>query len=67
SYGEIAAAIGRPGAVRAAGTACGDNRLAILIPCHRVVRSDGSLGGYAWGLERKQVLLGKEKASNGRD
>src|SRR3546814_2554945 len=46
SYGEIAAAIGKPGAVRAAGTACGDNNLAVLIPCHRVLRSDGSMGGY---------------------
>jgi len=61
SYGEIAAAIGRPGAVRAAGTACGDNNLAILIPCHRVVRRDGSMGGYAWGLDKKQALLAKEK------
>ena len=62
SYGDIAAAIGRPGAVRAAGTACGDNTLAVLIPCHRVLRSDGSLGGYAWGVERKQALLAREKA-----
>lgn len=60
SYGEIAAAIGRPGAVRAAGTACGDNGLAVLIPCHRVLRSDGSLGGYAYGLERKKALLERE-------
>lgn len=61
SYGDIAAAIGRPGAVRAAGTACGGNNLAILIPCHRVLRSDGSMGGYAWGVEKKQALLAKEK------
>lgn len=61
TYGEIAAAIGKPGAVRAAGTACGDNNLAILIPCHRVLRSDGSLGGYAYGTERKQALLDREK------
>ena len=60
SYGEIAAAIGRPGAVRAAGTACGDNGLAVLIPCHRVLRSDGSLGGYAYGLARKKALLERE-------
>lgn len=60
SYGDIAAAIGRPGAVRAAGTACGDNNLAVLIPCHRVVRSDGSMGGYAWGVDRKQALLARE-------
>jgi AraC family transcriptional regulator of adaptative response/methylated-DNA-[protein]-cysteine methyltransferase len=61
SYAQIAAAIGRPGAVRAAGSACGDNQLAILIPCHRVVRSDGGLGGYAYGLERKKALLKKER------
>ena len=61
SYGDIAAAIGRPGAMRAAGSACGDNRLAVLIPCHRVLRSDGALGGYAWGLDRKQALLAREK------
>ncbi|WP_176591597.1 bifunctional DNA-binding transcriptional regulator/O6-methylguanine-DNA methyltransferase Ada [Sphingobium sp. EM0848] len=61
SYGEIAAAIGRPGAVRAAGTACGGNNLAVLIPCHRVLRSDGSLGGYAYGTERKQALLERER------
>ena len=61
TYGEIAAAIGRPGAVRAAGTACGDNVLAVLIPCHRVLRSDGSLGGYAYGVERKKKLLEREK------
>ncbi|MDO7833944.1 bifunctional DNA-binding transcriptional regulator/O6-methylguanine-DNA methyltransferase Ada [Sphingobium sp. HBC34] len=61
SYGDIAAAIGRPQAVRAAGTACGGNNLAVLIPCHRVLRSDGSAGGYAWGLDRKQALLAREK------
>ncbi|MEC3910619.1 bifunctional DNA-binding transcriptional regulator/O6-methylguanine-DNA methyltransferase Ada [Sphingobium sp. CR2-8] len=61
SYGDIAAAIGRPGAVRAAGTACGGNTLAVLIPCHRVVRGDGGLGGYAWGVDRKQALLAREK------
>lgn len=61
SYGEVAAAIGRPGAVRATGTACGDNRLALLIPCHRVRRSDGASGGYAWGAERKKALLNRER------
>lgn len=63
SYREIAAAVGRPKAVRAAGTACGDNGLAVLIPCHRVLRSDGGLGGYAYGLARKEKLLAKEKTS----
>lgn len=61
TYGQIAAAIGRPGAVRAAGTACGDNALAVLIPCHRVLRSDGGIGGYAYGPERKRVLLERER------
>jgi AraC family transcriptional regulator of adaptative response/methylated-DNA-[protein]-cysteine methyltransferase len=61
SYGDIAAAIARPGAVRAVGTACGDNRLAVLIPCHRVVRGDGGMGGYAWGIDRKRALLASEK------
>lgn len=60
SYAEIAAAIGRPGAVRAVGSANGDNHVAVLIPCHRVIRSDGSLGGYAGGLDRKRRLLEAE-------
>ena len=60
SYAEIAAAVGRPRAVRAAGSANGANNVAVLIPCHRVVRSDGSLGGYAYGLEIKRALLDKE-------
>jgi AraC family transcriptional regulator, regulatory protein of adaptative response / methylated-DNA-[protein]-cysteine methyltransferase len=60
SYAEIAAAVGKPGAVRAAGSANGANNVAVLIPCHRVIRSDGSLGGYAYGLEIKQELLRRE-------
>ena len=60
SYAEIAAAVGKPGAVRATGTANGSNHVAVLIPCHRVVRSDGSLGGYAGGLDRKRKLLAAE-------
>jgi AraC family transcriptional regulator of adaptative response/methylated-DNA-[protein]-cysteine methyltransferase len=60
SYADIAAAIGQPGAVRAVGTANGDNPVAVLVPCHRVIRSDGSLGGYAGGLERKKKLLAAE-------
>lgn len=60
SYAEIAAAAGNPKAVRAAGSANGANNVAVLIPCHRVVRSDGSLGGYAYGLEIKRKLLEKE-------
>ena len=63
SYAEIAAAIGQPKAVRAVGTANGDNHVAVLIPCHRVIRSDGTLGGYAGGLDRKQKLLEAEGAA----
>jgi len=62
SYAEIAAAIGQPKAVRAVGTANSDNHVAVLIPCHRVIRSDGSLGGYAGGLDRKRKLLEAEGA-----
>jgi AraC family transcriptional regulator of adaptative response/methylated-DNA-[protein]-cysteine methyltransferase len=60
SYAEIAAAAGNPKAVRAAGSANGANNVAVLIPCHRVVRSDGSLGGYAYGLDIKRELLARE-------
>ena len=60
SYAEIAAAVGRPKAVRAAGSANGANNVAVLIPCHRVIRTDGTLGGYAYGLERKAKLLERE-------
>jgi len=57
SYRDIARAIGAPRAVRAVGSACGANPVALVIPCHRALRSDGSLGGYAWGLSRKEKLL----------
>jgi AraC family transcriptional regulator, regulatory protein of adaptative response / methylated-DNA-[protein]-cysteine methyltransferase len=60
SYADIAAAVGKPKAVRATGTANGANNVAVLIPCHRVVRSDGGLGGYAYGVERKVRLLKRE-------
>ena len=60
SYAALAAAAGKPGAARAAGTACGANPVAVLIPCHRARRGDGSAGGYAWGLERKAELLRRE-------
>lgn len=60
SYADIAAAIGKPKAVRAVGSANGANNVAVLIPCHRVVRSDGTMGGYAYGLEIKARLLEKE-------
>jgi AraC family transcriptional regulator of adaptative response/methylated-DNA-[protein]-cysteine methyltransferase len=62
SYGEIAAALGNPRATRAVARACAGNRVAVVIPCHRVVRSDGALGGYRWGLERKQRLLDRERS-----
>jgi AraC family transcriptional regulator of adaptative response/methylated-DNA-[protein]-cysteine methyltransferase len=60
SYAALAARAGRPQAVRAAGTACGSNQIAVLIPCHRARRGDGSPGGYAYGLERKASLLERE-------
>lgn len=60
TYADIAAAAGKPKAVRAAGTANGANNVAVLIPCHRVIRTDGTLGGYAYGLARKQALLDAE-------
>ncbi len=61
SYGEVAAAIGRPTTVRAVARACATNPVALVIPCHRVVRKDKSLGGYRWGLERKKRLLARER------
>src|SRR5437660_1893824 len=61
SYGEVAKAIGEPRATRAVARACASNRLAVAIPCHRVVREDGGLGGYRWGVERKQALLELER------
>jgi AraC family transcriptional regulator of adaptative response/methylated-DNA-[protein]-cysteine methyltransferase len=61
SYSEVAERIGRPGAARAVARACAGNSLALLVPCHRVVRGDGGLGGYRWGIERKQQLLARER------
>ena len=61
SYAAIAQRIGAPKAMRAVAQACGANRLAVAIPCHRVVRSDGDLSGYRWGVERKRALLAREK------
>jgi AraC family transcriptional regulator of adaptative response/methylated-DNA-[protein]-cysteine methyltransferase len=63
SYADIAAKIGEPKAVRAVAQACGANPLAVAIPCHRVVRRDGALSGYRWGVERKRALLAKEAAA----
>ncbi len=61
SYTEVAHGIGQPTAVRAAASACAANSLALLIPCHRVIRGDGGLGGYRWGVQRKQALLDLER------
>jgi AraC family transcriptional regulator of adaptative response/methylated-DNA-[protein]-cysteine methyltransferase len=61
SYSEIARAIGHSKAVRAVARACATNPVSLVIPCHRVIREDGSLAGYRWGLERKQALLAQEK------
>lgn len=66
SYAEIARRVGRPQATRAVAQACGANRLAVVIPCHRVVRSDGALSGYRWGVARKRALLERERAASGR-
>ena len=63
SYGELASALGSPKAARAIGNACGNNRLALIVPCHRVVREDGSLGGWRWGVQRKRQLLAREQAA----
>lgn len=61
TYRQIAEALGQPQAVRAVGRACATNPVSVVIPCHRVVREDGELGGYRWGLERKQALLDQER------
>ncbi|KJV37401.1 hypothetical protein VI08_00470 [Luteibacter yeojuensis] len=64
SYGELAAKLGVPKAARAIGRACGSNKLALLVPCHRIIREDGSLGGWRWGMAIKQQLLATERAMN---
>jgi AraC family transcriptional regulator, regulatory protein of adaptative response / methylated-DNA-[protein]-cysteine methyltransferase len=63
SYGELARNMGVPKAVRAVAGACAANKVAVAVPCHRVVRQDGSLSGYRWGIERKRALLKKESAA----
>ena len=63
SYKQVAAAVGNPNATRAVGSACATNPLPIVLPCHRVLRSDGSLGGYAGGLDAKRALLALERAA----
>ena len=62
SYAGLAVALGKPGAARAVASACAVNPLALIVPCHRVVGSDGSLRGYRWGLERKRQLLALERS-----
>jgi len=63
SYQDIAKAIGKPKAVRAVASACAGNHVALVIPCHRVIREDKNPGGYRWGLERKRNLLERERQS----
>lgn len=65
SYSEFAQQLGSPSAVRAAASICARNAPALFVPCHRVLRSDGSLGGFAWGLEVKRSLLAREAAATG--
>ncbi len=67
TYGEIADSIGRPGAARAVARACASNRVAVVIPCHRVVRSDGDAGGYRWGATRKTRILDAERGAGGSE
>jgi AraC family transcriptional regulator of adaptative response/methylated-DNA-[protein]-cysteine methyltransferase len=64
SYSRLAAAVGTPGAARAVGAACGANRVAVLVPCHRVIRESGELSGYRWGMDRKLRLLAGELVGN---
>jgi AraC family transcriptional regulator of adaptative response/methylated-DNA-[protein]-cysteine methyltransferase len=67
SYSEVATAIGQPNAARAVAQACARNPAAVLIPCHRVIRGSGELGGYRWGLARKRGLIDAERAAKRRD
>lgn len=64
SYGDLAAQLGLPGGQRAVARACAANPVAVIVPCHRVLRADGGLGGYRWGVARKTALLARERGSN---
>lgn len=64
TYSELATRIGRPRSVRAVAAACGANPIAVIVPCHRVIGKDGSLTGYAWGIDKKRMLLEREKAGS---
>jgi AraC family transcriptional regulator, regulatory protein of adaptative response / methylated-DNA-[protein]-cysteine methyltransferase len=66
SYSQVAKGIGQPSAVRAVARACATNPVAVAIPCHRVVREDGSLAGYRWGVDRKKALLEMERVPGPR-
>ncbi len=66
TYSQIAQAIGRPTAARAVARACASNEIAVIVPCHRVVRSSGELSGYRWGVERKRAILEREALSSRR-
>ncbi|MEO5568660.1 MAG: methylated-DNA--[protein]-cysteine S-methyltransferase [Gemmatimonadaceae bacterium] len=64
TYSDLAARIGNPKSVRAVAAACGANPIAVIVPCHRVIGKDGSLTGYAWGMDKKRLLLEREKAGS---
>ena len=66
TYSQVAASSGHPKAARAVGRACATNPIAVIVPCHRVVRGDGGMGGYRWGIERKQRLLERERRAGSR-
>lgn len=66
SYGQIARALGKPRAIRAVARACATNPVSVVVPCHRVIRGDGTLAGYRWGLDKKQKLLAQEKGARAR-